>query len=211
MYKVIKSRTKKLNSNDLIMTLSENKRILILAAVFAVGMVIGAGAVKINSASLVIKLLTIFNNYRDLRMQQSLPVNFCNSFINAFSYLVVIYCAGLCAVGYPVIYAVLFVRGFGIGMVSGYLYNAYMIKGVGYSMLILFPGVIFYVIIMLLACNEGMLMSKEMLLMIMNKKLDGENSFKYYCVRFLIFSIITAFGALVETFFFSIFSCFFDF
>lgn len=211
MYKVIKSRTKKINGSGIILTLIESKRVLIFTGIFAIGMLIGAGAVKANSATLVVKLLTIFNNYREVRMQQPMAINFCNSFINAFSYLVIIYCAGLCAVGTPVIYAVPLIRGLGLGLINGYLYNAYLIKGVGYSMLILFPGIVFYVIVMIMACNEGTLMSKEMLLMIMNKKLEGENSFKFYSVRFLLFCIITAIGALVETFFFSVFSGFFDF
>ncbi|MCL2509029.1 MAG: stage II sporulation protein M [Oscillospiraceae bacterium] len=214
MIDIFKTRTsgsKSLGSRNFFESLASNRRVLLLTLIFAAGMLIGAGVVRSNADSLIVKLLTLFNNYREVKEAQSIIVNFCNSFINSFIYLLVVYCAGLCAVGTPLIYAVPMIRGLGLGIISGYLYNAYALKGVGYSALIIYPGVIFSVVALLTACNEGILMSKDVLTLLTNRGGETETGYKLYCVRFVIFSVVTAFGAVAETFFYMMFSRFFTF
>ena len=188
-----------------------NRRLLLLTLIFAAGMLIGAATVRANASALMLKLLTLFNNYREVKGAQSILENFCNSFVNSFIYLLAVYCAGLCAVGTPLIYVVPMIRGLGLGIISGYLYGTYALRGAGYSALIMYPGVVFSVIALLLACNEGILMSKDMLTLLTNRKGETDVSYRLYCIRFVVFCVVTAFGAVAETFFYMMFSRYFTF
>ena len=56
---------------------------------------------------------------------------------------------------------VLFVRGFGLGLTSGYLYAAYGLKGILFNALIILPGAFLCCLALLLAAREGVDFSRR--------------------------------------------------
>ena len=100
---------------------------------------------------------------------------------------------GLCAIGFPFLYAVPFVKGLGIGSVLGYIYAFHGIKGVLYSALTVFPAAAIEFFAINLACNESYQMSLDILNVIKNRKRDNaEPDMKLYIIRYLIiFAVLT--------------------
>ena len=188
---------------------STKGRIIIFAALFAAGLFLGINIYKHGSSDLMIKLLSIFNNYREVCANQALIINFFNSFFTSFIYLILTYALGLCAVGTPAICAVPLVRGMGIGVISAYMYNVYSLSGLGYCALIIYPGLIISLIIMVMYCSESACMSKDMLMLISFKNDDCSTSLKKYTARYLIFCLMSIIPALTDAVFILLFSRFF--
>ena len=105
---------------------------------------------------------------------------------------------GLCAVGFPFLYTVPFVKGLGIGAMLGYIYSFHGIKGVLYSALTVFPAAAIEFFAINLACNESYQMSLDILSLIKNKKRDNaEPDMKLYIIRYLIIFAVLIISSIV--------------
>ena len=101
--------------------------------------------------------------------------------------------------GIPFVAFVPVLAGGFIGIISGYIYENYMLKGLGYCAIIIFPAAIIAVAAILFACKESFLMSVTMLNLLSQRRSQPLESFKNYSLRFAIYIAITAAGALTET------------
>lgn len=188
-----------------------NSRIYILSAIFAAGIIIGASTVK-SDLFVVEKLVSLIDSYTLLKSGQGIIYNFCNSlsisglFIGAGLFL------GFSLIGYPFIMWLPLLRGMGLGVVCGYLYSTYKLIGLGYSLLIIYPGAIVSTFAFILVCNDSCEYSKNAYA----KAIQGRGQFekdetRVYLMRQLVFLGITAVSAIIDAVFSSAFSRFFDF
>lgn len=84
-------------------------------------------------------------------------------------------------------------------MLSGYLYSNFALRGLGYCVLVIYPGLILAIFALLLACSAGINSSYEMLLSLSSAKAQrGEGSIKIYCMRFLIICILIVLAAVTD-------------
>ena len=86
-----------------------------------------------------------------------------------------------------------------MGAVCGYLYSAYKFTGLGYSLLMIYPGAIISTLSLLLICNDCCEYSKNAYL----KAVSGRGQFekdetKIFLTRQLVFTLIGAIGALID-------------
>lgn len=177
--------------NGVITSLKKNRRILIMMLLFAAGMIIGAVSLKRADSYLSGAFSDMFSVYIRSKGSQSLGMNFINSLAVNAAFMLAVFVFGLCAVGLPLICILPIIRGVGIGMLSGYLYSNFALRGLGYCVLVIYPGLIPAIFALLLACSAGINSSYEMLLSLSSVKAQrGEGSIKIYCMRFLIICIL---------------------
>lgn len=178
---------------------SSNRQIIILSALFFVGMIFGSFSIKSENSFLRERLIPLYMSYVKSKITASdLSVFFSSLLINS-SVIVLTYFIGLCAVGIPFAALVPLISGVFIGAASGYIYQTYMLRGLGYCGIIIFPSAVIAVSAIIFAGRESMLMSKNMLNLLSQRHNQQYEDFRSYSVRFAIYIAVSAFGALIET------------
>ena len=200
----------KVYNGKAIKKLFENSKIYFLSAFFAIGIIIGASAIKGDSA-IVSKIAELIDSYTLIKSGQGGLENFCNSLSVSGSFIAVNIFLGFSLIGYPRIIWLPFFRGLGIGAVSGYLYSVYKLTGLGYSVLIIYPGAIVSTLAFILACSDSCEYSKNAFMKAIRGRGQFEkNETKYYIIRQLMFLLICAFSSLTDSLLSGAFSRFFE-
>ncbi len=188
----------------------ENSRIYFMTAFFALGMLIGASSLN-NESILFEKISQIIESYTLLKADQGILMNFCNSLTVSAVFVFINLFLGFSMIGYPLLLFLPFLRGLGIGMVCGYLYSAFKLTGLGYSILVIYPGAIVSTFALFMACNDSCEYSKNAYLKAIRGRGQFEkNETKVYLLRQLVFFGILAASSLLDALFSKIFSGFFE-
>ena len=211
MFRVIQKRTGRIRGYYKPNTPVSHRREIVLFLFFFCGLLLGAFAVRKNSSPLLDRLLSLFENYSVVKSGQSTAVNFSNAVFKQLILLLCTFCIGLCAVGTPLLFLVPFAYGTGIGLVSAFLYKTYMLKGIGYCALILYPSVILTVAALVFACSVGARMSRNLMKGLLTKETDSAETFRQYCLQFMIPAAVSVCAALAETALYMLFSGYFQF
>ncbi len=207
-----KSKNKyKVYNGKIIKEFLENSRFFILIALFAFGIIFGAVTIG-KSGNITNEIKELISNFTMLRAGQGMLENFCNSlFVNLFFGGCSVFLA-FSIIGYPFIMILPFVRGVAVGAVSGYLYSAYKLTGLGYSLLMIYPAALISVTALIFIFNESCEYSSNAYLKsITGKGIYKKDETKIFLIRQLIFIGITAAGALIDAVSAMLFSRFFVF
>lgn len=178
---------------------STNWQIYVLLTLFLIGMIAGSFAVKGEGTLITKKISDIYMDYLSTKSSISGMSVFLNTFLLSSSAILLTYFIGLCAIGIPFVALVPILAGAFIGIISGHIYETYMLKGLGYCSIIIFPAAIITVAAILFACKESFLMSVTMLNLLSQRRSQPMESFKNYSIRFAIYIAITAAGAFTES------------
>jgi stage II sporulation protein M len=136
--------------------------VLVLFSVFLIlGMILGAIFAKNVSFSALSKLDFLFYSNFKIRAMQSFSSVFSASFASSFLFILFFFLCGLSMWGMFMIPALLFFRGFGLGLTSGYLYAAYGTNGILFNLAVILPGAFICCLAILLAAREGMRFSRR--------------------------------------------------
>lgn len=211
MYRVIQKRTGRIKGYYKHEPAASHRREILLFLFFCCGLLLGAFAVRKDSSLLLDRLLSLFENYSVVKASQSAAVNFSNAVFKQILLLLCTFCIGLCAVGMPFLFLVPFAYGTGVGLVSAFLYKTYMLKGIGYCALILYPGVVLTVAALVFACSVGARMSRFLMNGLLIKEIDKTETFRQYCLQFLIAAGVAVCAAFAETTLYTLFSGYFQF
>lgn len=188
----------------------ENSRVVILIVLFASGIIIGSISIK-KDFTLINNIKEIIASFAMLKAGQGVIENFIHSLSVNIGFVAVSIFLSFSLIGYPFILILPFIRGIAMGAVSGYLYSAYKFTGLGYSMLMIYPGAVISMIALVIIFNESCEYSKNAY----SKSILGRGQFeknetKYFLIRQLIFFAVTALGALVDGVSSALFSRFFN-
>ncbi|MBQ8209699.1 MAG: stage II sporulation protein M [Clostridia bacterium] len=188
------------------------KNMIITVALFAAGVIIGAGIMGKGSSNVFLSdfksVFTIFINKRtDLKFYEI----FFNSFIINFVFIAAVFCAGLSCIGLPVVISAPVIKGIGYGMLSGYLLTEYSMNGVGYYLLTILPSGVMFMAILLLASSSAWILSKELLAIIFEKKQPDSTAVITYIKRYAVYFAGTVLTSAVETVFIKAFAYLFTF
>ena len=198
--------------NSVFDALKKNWKVLIMLILFTVGMVLGAVIIKNNNNAVISAFTDIFKTYITARKSQSIMANFLNSLSVNSIFLLSAFVLGLCAVGIPLISVLPVIKGLGMGMLSGYMYSKFALSGLGYCVLIIYPGLIMSAFALLLSCSTAVSTSYEMLLSLSsNKTIKGEGSLKFYCTKFVLIAAITILSSVLDAVVLRLFSGMFSF
>jgi len=179
--------------------IAANWRLLLLWGLFSFGMVLGASLIKNTDNTMVVRILDLLERYRILRESQSILECFGNAFLGSFLLSAVAYLCGLCAIGTPVIAAIPLIKGLGTGLLSGYFYANFALRGLGYSALLILPGALLSAFGILLCCNESIRQSGTMYRMAAKRETtDDDGDLRLYHIRFLILLLLCVLAAVLD-------------
>lgn len=183
------------NGKELKNFFSESKEYFLLLF-FIAGILIGSFSVKQESS----ELMMIIENYKVMKSAQGFTRGFLNSFgINGIFIAISVF-LGFSLIGSPLIYILMIFRGAAAGAFCGYIYSAYRLSGVGYSMVMIYPSLLIAVFALVLSCRDSSEYSVNAYL----KSVRGKGQYekeetRIFLVRQLIYIGITAIAALLET------------
>lgn len=170
-----------------------------LVALFFIGLILGSFSVKNSDSIIIQKINELYMTYLNSKYTLSSFSIFLNTLLLVSVAVIFSFFTGLCAIGVPFVALIPAVCGALIGIVSGYVYETFLLKGLGYCAIIIFPTAAISVSAILFSCKESMMMSRTMLSLLIKGRNQAEQSFRNYCIRFLIYILITVFAALTET------------
>lgn len=130
------------------------------------GMIFGAVRAGRADKEFMDKLDILFSTNIAVKQEQTLAQTFINSFCTSFLFLVLLFCFSLSPLGLVLIPPVMFFRGFGYGISSGFLCITYGIKGFIYYILVMLLGAFVSSLALVYASQYCFDFSKEMLLSI---------------------------------------------
>ncbi len=183
----------------------------LLVGLFLIGLVFGSITVKNSDNFIIAKINEFYINYLNSKNNLDWFSLFLNTLLLTSTAIIISFFTGLCAIGIPIIAVLPFLSGSLIGVVSGYIYETYLLKGLGYCGIIIFPTAAIAVGAIIMSCKESIDMSKNMLTLLVRGRGQGNQSFKNYCIKFLVFVIIVIIAALVQTVLTKLFIGLFDF
>lgn len=163
------------------------------------------GAVKAGSANedLLNKIDILFSGSISVRGDQTPARTFINSFGTSFMFLALFYCFSMSPLGIIAIPLIMFFRGFGYGISSGFLCLTYGLKGLIYYILVMLIGAFISSLALVYASQYCIDFSASMLFSILGKStLDGKGLKQKVCTLTLNCSymiILIIFASLVDT------------
>lgn len=193
------------NEND-----REVKGMIITLALFAAGMIIGAGLLK-YSLNITDDFITIFNEYATMRTKQKAYITFFNSLSVNLLFIFLINFSGLSCIGIPFTVFITLTKSIGIGYFAGYLFSQFSMSGVGYYLLTVLPGAVLSNTALLLAYNSAVFQSADILAIILLKKQSDENLIKNYLKKTAILTIICIIASIIDCVLIKAFSFMFAF
>ena len=160
----------------------------LFALCFLAGMVLGVVMSLRTGEETLQRFDFLFHTSAAIRLEEPVSSIFAASFASSFLFLLVCFLFGLSVWGFLFVPAVVFFRGYGVGLTAGFLCAAYQWKGAFYHLMVILPGAFLTGLALLFAAREAVQASKSLR--------AGNMDFKRYVVRCgVILSL--AFGAAI--------------
>lgn len=178
--------------------IKSNQKTVFLILIFIIGVFFGAYSVKSSDSNIFISIKELAENYIKLKSNNSVLMNFVNSITTDSLFLIISVVFGLCLIGSPILWALPAIRGIGIGVILGYIYINYAVKGIFYSLVaICIPSAI-SVCALIISCKEGLLTLSDINETLENQKGFSKKQFyKMYFLRNIILFAVMMFSAAV--------------
>ncbi len=181
--------------------LKQNQKLVILTVLLICGLILGALTNKKAVGTSAAPLREIIENYYQVKGEQSFLQNFLSTLGTESVYMGLALIFGVCAFGEPVLWLLPLIKGLGLGLISGYLYQEHAVTGLAYfSAVILLPSVIASAS-ELFACKESILMTRDINRILLKKQnADGAEMFKLYLMRYAVLYGTILFSAVLSAF-----------
>ena len=181
--------------------LKQNQKLVILTVLLICGLILGALTDKKAVGTSAAPLREIVENYYHVKSEQSFLQNFLSTLGTESVYMGLALIFGVCAFGEPVLWLLPLIKGLGLGLISGYLYQQHAVTGLSYfSAVILLPSVIASAS-ELFACKESILMTRDINRILLKKQnADGLEMFKLYFMRYAVLYGTILFSAVLSAF-----------
>lgn len=183
---------------DKIFNAEFNKKFPVLSCTAAVFGIIFGVVLQAVGENVGNETADIFSRFYTLNAARSVPGIFLSSFAVNMLIIAFLMFLGFSSVGFIFVYVAPLFKGLGIGSVCSYIYSAYLLKGVTYCALLIFPASVLSLLAIILACNESIQMSQDILRLIKNSG-NAETKIRtdLYALRFAVFTVATALSSLI--------------
>lgn len=177
-----------------------NRKLLILALAYILGMLIGVLVMRGAGDTLVKSVEASFSAYVSQRQSQPFWMTFLYAFSSSLAFFCAAFICGVCVVGVPGAFLIPCFKGLGLGLTTGYIYAVYGMKGMAFSALLLVPPSLVSALALLLACRESWGFS----VMLFRGVLPGSSAltlrgdFRIYCLRYLFILGILLLACLLD-------------
>lgn len=197
----MKQRRKSLYySKNRVSQLPIRREILMFSILLLSGLLIGVLVSKNGNESIFAQVSRMFDSFYSVRENQSIGASVINSLKVSCAFWLINVLFGLCIIGIPFVTVIPVIRGLGIGLVTGYIYSIYGIKGVGYCFLIIFPGALISFIALIYAVSDSFKMSLYTLSSCVNSVAPkgGAEKIKIFAVRQMFYLMLFAVSAFID-------------
>ncbi len=208
------NKFKNINRNKEITYFFKNNKLLIFLSVALIsGMIFGALGIKFIKLDTIKKLDFLFATDFSERNSQPKVYTFIASFSSSYIFTLLILIMSLSFFGSITIPIIIFFRGVGLGITSGYLYLIYGLKGIAYHILILLPGIFISSIAILLISSHAIKFSIKFASKITPKPTEDRlwSKLTEYFKKCSYLSIILIFSSVIDMIEMILFSKFFNF
>lgn len=187
-------------SKNRVSQLPIRREILMFSILLLSGLLIGVLVAKNGNESILAQVSRMFDSFYSVRENQSIGASVINSLKVSCAFWLINILFGLCIIGIPFVTAIPVIRGLGIGLVTGYIYSIYGIKGIGYCFLIIFPGALISFIALIYAVSDSFKMSLYTLSSCVNSGAPkgGAEKIKIFAVRQIFYLILFAVSAFTD-------------
>lgn len=197
----MKQRRKSLYySKNRVSQLPIRREILMFSILLLSGLLIGVLVAKNGNESILDQVSRMFDSFYSVRENQSIGASVINSLKVSCAFWLINVLFGLCIIGIPFVTVIPVIRGLGIGLVTGYIYSIYGIKGIGYCFLIIFPGALISFIALIYAVSDSFKMSLYTLSSCVNSGAPkgGAKKIKIFAVRQIFYLMLFAVSAFID-------------
>lgn len=188
-----------------------NKIVFLMCLLFVIGLIIGLVLLSKNKAVLAFSK-KVFSDYFILRSKKSFFKIFFSSFLSSLVFLLFIFVSGASVLGVITVPFFVTAKGFLFGILCGYAFNTFSLKGVAFNAMILIPGSIVGLISYLFAAKHSVLFSCDFIKLIFPKSrpinlFGGFRDYTYKYFTVVCFTLISALSdAAVSHFFIKFFN-----
>lgn len=186
------------------------KSAIISSLIIASGIVVGTLIYQLSSKQISSELFDSFVRFSTDFSNKNKPEIFSGLVLQNLSYYLLMIVFSVSALGTPAILFFSFVKSMGLGMLTTHIYDAYALKGIEYSLLVLFPGKIFLIFAMILLTQNCYVMSVDISRSLRNKS-EGGVEFRKFALRALLILIVITMSGIIDFVTVISFSSLFDF
>ncbi len=161
------------NSNNKILRLPELKRRggdikrfisrygvqAVFAALFMLGLTVGAASSRSFDKSVFDKLDLLFITNLEARLGMSVAGIFIACFVSYFLFILVAFSASLSAWGFAAIPVLAAIKGFTVGVSTAFIFSAYKLSGIGFYILVVLPGAVLFLFALIRYSAAGFALS----------------------------------------------------
>ena len=175
---------------------SELKALILFSALFACGMIIGAGIFNTdNEITDIIK-----NILTDLFLNDKTSI--ISTIALNISFLAILIFMAFNCTGIPVIIISVFIKGIGFGVISGYLLSEFLLAGIGYYLMIILPAGILLCAAFIIAGIYSYFAAFDLIKILSGRKSADKQYISDYFIKIIPCIIMTIIAS-----FLSVFSC----
>ncbi len=135
------------------------KMLLLLYIAFILGLLYGAILIREDIHTFFDNMSMINETNITQRQTQPLFATFLQAFTSSTVFFTVIFLMGFSAIAQPMTFAVIFIKGLGIGSSVGYMYINYSVTGLLYSVLIILVPTVIGTLSLIMLAKESMKLS----------------------------------------------------
>lgn len=200
-------------SKNILKIILENKLVSLLVLFLLIGMTTGSICAKFSDDNFIDNLDFLFASNFKIRAEQAMTDTFIASFTSSFVFTAILILMGLSAWGIFFIPFIPFFRGFGLGLIAGFLYSNYGLKGIIFHILVLLPGVFISSIGIIIESKESISLSAKIISQLSPHTIltNKWKNFKIYFMRSGFVFIILAIASFIDMIFNELFAGLFKF
>lgn len=204
---IISSAQMKWKKKNTLQIIDKNYNIIILTILMGFGVIIGSIIISKASTEFNSSINYLYDNFVASIKERNFGASFFDTFFTSMVYIFLFFIAGTNALGVPFVYFLTCIKGIGNGIISGYLYMTFGIKGVGFATLVLFPYALLSAVAIILMGNSSLQMSRNIFSTLSGKfAKSNEITIKKYCVNFLIYTALFVLFSIIDAIFKASFS-----
>lgn len=172
----------------------------ILFLLFLIGFIYGALLVGLGQISLDDKIPNIYQQFVNIRLNQSIIYTFIGSITSSFILILIAFILGFCGIGQSGSLFLPLFHGLGIGFAVAHLYQNNGLNGILFTFLLIFPAQLIYILSLLLASRESLRLSNKIFKLLLPSRFIEEDAInlKLYIIRFLVISILVTLSSIID-------------
>lgn len=194
-----KSTTINLNSLKIVSNIKANYSTIIFLLIFVVGVTIGTLLIKYNP-TITIAAETIFREFLSERISSGFFKVLLVSFLNLLPLYLVIFLSGTSLIGVVLVPISICYKGVIFGIVSSYLYVAYMLRGIAFNALLFVPTNLVAVLTLIFSAKISFSFSLILLKSSLprGQSVNLHNQFQSYFKKYTVCIVFLGLSAIID-------------